>query len=140
VIADLVAEFERNSPEQTFTLDIGRLRQGYGDCIDLTVYRCVQEGLTNAMRHAEARAVAISLEEVTMPPAQLDGGAAALALRLSVTDDGRGLAQGAAPGLGLTGMERRIRALGGELAIARRPGGGTRLDVTIPAEEAEGPR
>jgi two-component system sensor histidine kinase UhpB len=137
VIADLVAEFERNAPDHTLTLDIGRLRRGYGDCIDLTVYRCVQEGLTNAMRHAVASTVAVRLDEVTASPARLDGSSGPVALRLLVSDDGGGLVPGALPGLGLTGMERRVRALGGVFAVTSRPGGGTRLDITIPVEEWE---
>jgi two-component system sensor histidine kinase UhpB len=67
VITDLVADFERNDPEHAFKLDISPLRHGYSDCIDLTVYRCVQEGLTNAVRHAEANTVSIRLEELRMP-------------------------------------------------------------------------
>ncbi|HWE20221.1 MAG TPA: ATP-binding protein [Hyphomicrobiaceae bacterium] len=137
VIADLVADFERNDPDHTFKLDIGSLRRGYGDCIDLTVYRCVQEGLTNAMRHAEAEIVAIGLEELTTPAADADAGSASVQVRLSVSDDGCGFVPGAASGLGLTGMERRVRALGGAFAISSRPGGGTCLDITIPVEEAE---
>jgi two-component system sensor histidine kinase UhpB len=137
VIADLVAEFERNAPDHTLALDIGRLRRGYGDCIDLTVYRCVQEGLTNAMRHALARTVAVRLDEVTASPAQLDGSSGPVALRLLVSDDGGGLVPGALPGLGLTGMERRVRALGGVFAVTSRPGGGTCLDIAIPVEAWE---
>jgi two-component system sensor histidine kinase UhpB len=137
VIKDLVADFERNDPGHAFKLDIGRLRHGYSDCIDLTVYRCVQEGVTNAVRHAEAKTVAIILEELTTPAPHPDGRSAPLALRLSVLDDGRGFAPGTSPGFGLTGMEERISALGGAFAIADGLASGTRLDITIPIEEAE---
>jgi two-component system sensor histidine kinase UhpB len=138
VISDLVAEFERNSPGHTFRFDIGRLRRGYGDCVDLTVYRCVQEGLTNVMRHAGARTVAVTLEEeVTSSQPHLDGSSGSVALRLLVSDDGRGLAPGASLGLGLTGMERRVRALDGVFALSNQPGGGTCLDIAIPVKERE---
>jgi two-component system, NarL family, sensor histidine kinase UhpB len=138
VIRDLVADFERNDPDRTFKLDIGHLRHAYSDCIDLTVYRCVQEGLTNAVRHAEAATVEIRLEELATPPPRLDGWAGPAALRLSVSDDGRGFAPGASRGLGLTGMEERIAALGGAFAISNGLASGTCLDFTIPVEEAEG--
>jgi two-component system, NarL family, sensor histidine kinase UhpB len=136
VIADLVADFERNDPGRTFNLDIGHLRHGYSDCIDLTVYRCVQEGLTNAVRHAEASAVAISLEELKTPAPQLDGSSAPAALRLSISDDGRGLVPGATRGLGLIGMEERISALGGAFTVSNGRASGACLDITIPLEEA----
>ena len=137
VITGLVADFERNAPDHAFKLDIGHLRHGYSDCIDLTVYRCVQEGLTNAVRHAEAKAVAIRLEELAAPLLHLDGWSASVALRVSVSDDGRGFATGTSFGLGLTGMERRISALGGAFAISNRLPSGTCLDIAIPVEEAE---
>lgn len=135
VIRDLVADFERNDPEHTFKLDVGHLRPAYSDCIDLTVYRCVQEGLTNAVRHADAKAVTVRLEELALP--HLDGWPASVALRLSVSDDGRGFAPGTPLGLGLTGMERRISALGGAFTMSNGPVSGTRVDITIPVEEAE---
>lgn len=124
-IADVVADIRGHAPEVTVTLDTGRLAAGYGDAVDLTLYRCVQEGLTNAVRHAGARAVAVGIGE------EADGG-----LRLSVEDDGRGIDRDAARGLGLTGMEERVRALGGALAVAPRPAGGTALVVTIPPDAA----
>jgi two-component system sensor histidine kinase UhpB len=137
VIGDLVADFERNDPDRTFKLDIGHLRHAYSDCIDLTVYRCVQEGLTNAVRHAQAGTVSIRLEELATPLPHPNGWAAPAALRLSVSDDGRGFAPGASRGLGLTGMEERIAALGGAFAISKGPASGTCLDITIPVEETE---
>jgi two-component system sensor histidine kinase UhpB len=137
VIRDLVAEFERNDPDRTFKLDIGPLRHAYSDCIDLTVYRCVQEGLTNAVRHAEADTVAIRLEELAPPVLKLNGWSTPVALRISVSDDGCGFAPGASRGLGLTGMEERIRALGGVFVISDGLAGGTCLKITIPVEDAE---
>jgi two-component system, NarL family, sensor histidine kinase UhpB len=135
VIRDLVADLQRNDTDCTFKLDIGPLRHAYSDCIDLTVYRCVQEGLTNAVRHAEADTVVIRLEELTTPLSHFDG-SASVALQLSVSDDGRGFAPGASRGLGLTGMEERISALGGAFAISKELGRGTCLNITIPVEEA----
>jgi two-component system, NarL family, sensor histidine kinase UhpB len=137
VVADLVADFGRNDSDHAFKLDIGQLRHGYSDCIDLTVYRCVQEGVTNAVRHAEANTVAIRLEEQMMPMPHLDGSSASIVLRLLVSDDGRGFEPSASPGLGLIGMEERISALGGTLAISSGCGGGTFLEITIPVEEVE---
>ncbi|HEX5998624.1 MAG TPA: ATP-binding protein [Hyphomicrobiaceae bacterium] len=135
VIADLVADFERNDADHAFKLDIGNLGQSYGDCIDLTVYRCIQEGITNAVRHAAAKTVAVRIEEMTMPV--VDAPSSSVVLRFSVRDDGHGVAPGAPPGLGLTGMERRVGALGGAFSIADEPGRGTRLDIAIPLQEAE---
>ena len=137
VIADLVADFERNDPDRIFKLDIGHLRHGYSDCIDLTVYRCVQEGLTNAARHAGANSIAISLEEKTVPVSHLDGSSISVALLLSILDDGRGLVPGASRGLGLIGMEERVSALGGTFAVSSGRAGGTCLDITIPLEDVE---
>jgi two-component system sensor histidine kinase UhpB len=138
VIAGLVADFERNDADHVFRLDIGRLRHGYGDCIDLTVYRCVQEGVTNAARHAQARTVEIGIDEPVVPHPLPGGGQSASAvLRLSVSDDGLGLAPGTPRGMGLAGMEERVSALGGAIAISSRPSGGARLDITIPVEETE---
>ena len=81
--------------------------------------RTVQEGLTNAARHAGAQNVWITLQRE------------ADALHLQLHDDGR-VHWPLAPGNGLTGMRERLGALGGELQLARGDGGGLRLDARLP--------
>jgi two-component system, NarL family, sensor histidine kinase UhpB len=135
-IAGLAADFEGADPDRRFALEIGRLAHSYGNCIDLTVYRCLQEGITNAARHASAGTISARVgEEVSGPAGTGDSGAASL--RLSVRDDGSGIAPGTVPGMGWSGMEERVRALGGRLSLMSEPDGGTRLDVVIPLEAPE---
>ncbi|CBS89135.1 two-component sensor histidine kinase (plasmid) [Azospirillum lipoferum 4B] len=139
-IAGLLSEFERLAPDCAIEFATGKLAYSYGDPIDLSIYRCVQEGLTNAVRHGGARRIRVEVEELDRPAAA--GGArartgAGCEIRLSVQDDGRGIAVGTATGLGLTGMRERIAALGGSLSISSRSGGGTCLAVAIPLEEDE---
>lgn len=85
------------------------------------IYRVVQEALTNCVRHARASRVAV----------RVDG--RPTSLELSVEDDGVG-ADLAAPrtGLGLIGLDERVRELGGRLVLESRPGHGTALRVTMP--------
>jgi two-component system sensor histidine kinase UhpB len=135
-VAGLATDFEGADPDRRFALEIGRLAHSYGNCIDLTVYRCLQEGITNAARHAGAGTISARVgEEVSGPAATGDSGAASL--RLSVRDDGSGIAPGTVPGMGWSGMEERVRALGGRLSLLSEPDGGTRLDVVIPLEALE---
>jgi signal transduction histidine kinase len=86
------------------------------------VFRIVQEALTNVMRHANAKNVSITLTIERH------------ALRLRITDDGRGIGanQKDSSGLGLVGMRERIRRLGGEFEIGPHRPAGTRLIVSIP--------
>jgi two-component system sensor histidine kinase UhpB len=137
VIRTLVAEFEQHDPDCVFDLSFGRVADRYGDCIDLTVYRCVQEGITNAVRHSGAKTIAIELEQRTTVVPDCGGCSASAVLRLAVKDDGCGIAPDRQPGLGLLGMEERVRALGGRFTVALRSNGGTRLDIAIPIDEAE---
>ena len=111
-----------------------QLAQSYGDCLDLTIYRCLQEGLTNAVRHSHAETVDVRVEEF-----QRGEGGPSRMLRLVIQDDGRGISAEAPLGLGLTGMRERVQALGGAFAISAPPDGGTRLEIQIPADVAEAP-
>jgi signal transduction histidine kinase len=98
--------------------------------LELVAFRLAQEAITNVVRHAEARHVAISLARV------------ADALEIVVEDDGRGFAVEplAAPnegrGWGLAGMRERVALLGGTLSVTSRPQSGTRVSAAIPVEEA----
>lgn len=81
--------------------------------------RCVQEGLTNALRHSGAKHVRVSVRRTS------DG------VQAEVSDDGRGQAD-AVEGHGLTGMRERIEEAGGELEIDSPPGGGFRIRARVP--------
>jgi signal transduction histidine kinase len=81
--------------------------------------RCVQEALTNALRHSGARHVRVSVRR------------APEGVRVEVADDGRGGA-GSRPGHGLTGMRERIEEAGGQLEIDTAPGRGFRIRALMP--------
>ena len=135
-VTGLVTDFEGADPDRSFALEIGRLAHSYGNCVDLTVYRCLQEGITNAAKHAGARTISVGVGEETAGPART-GDVASAALRLLVRDDGGGIAPGTQPGMGWSGMEERVRALGGRFSLTSEPDSGTRLDIVIPLEAAE---
>ncbi|MDZ7791568.1 MAG: sensor histidine kinase [Xanthomonadales bacterium] len=85
--------------------------------------RCAQELITNAVRHAQARNLWISLANDS------DG------VILKARDDGRG-APNLVPGNGISGMRERLRELGGRLDIATRPGAGFQVKAWLPMEGA----
>jgi signal transduction histidine kinase len=85
------------------------------------ILRAVHEALHNVRKHAEASSATVVL-----------GGSDGL-VRVSVSDDGRGLQPGAmSKGYGLTNMRERVEALGGQLRV-ESPGWGTRIVVEVPA-------
>src|SRR4029077_17418187 len=61
MLGELVREQERRHAHMSFYLSVANIERSYGDSIDLTIYRCLQESLTNAVRHAQARHVTIEL-------------------------------------------------------------------------------
>ena len=91
--------------------------------VALCLYRILQEALRNVLRHSGATTARVELTGTGE------------ALQLVVSDSGRGFdpsAAKSASGLGLLGMRERASLLGGEVAVQSRPGGGTRVVVTIP--------
>jgi two-component system, NarL family, sensor histidine kinase UhpB len=116
IIAGLVRDRAREHPHIAFTHDIGPLDRSYDDTVDLTVYRCVQESLTNAIRHAKAKSVAVKVVIRGADDCGPQGGRGD-SLELTVRDDGFGIPAGQVPGFGLRGMQERVQALGGEFVI-----------------------
>lgn len=95
--------------------------------VELSVYRVVQEALTNALKHANATEVAVTLS--------FHG----THLAVEVVDDGRPVAGHVAPtGNGILGMRERVALLGGQLDVGPRAGGGFRVAARIPLGGAAG--
>jgi signal transduction histidine kinase len=92
----------------------------FGDNIEGAAYFFVTESLANLLKHADATRATISLT--------CDDGR----LQLGVADDGRGFDPDTATDGGLAGLRDRIRALGGTVTIASRPGHGTRITASLP--------
>jgi signal transduction histidine kinase len=90
--------------------------------VDLTAYRLVQEGLTNAIKHARASKADVLVRYT-------DG-----TVELSVTDDGSGDGDGGGGGHGLVGMRERVSVYGGELEAGPRPEGGYSLRARLPVQ------
>jgi len=90
--------------------------------IDLSAYRIVQEGLTNALKHARAGGADVT---VRYAPAELV---------LEVRDDGAGAAESDGLGHGLVGIRERVKIYGGDMTAGPAPGGGFVLRARLPFE------
>jgi signal transduction histidine kinase len=115
-------------------IDLGPEPSGPGSArrldaeLESTIYRIVQEALTNVSRHANATSAVVNLSE-------RDG-----VLRVSVTDDGQGLpgadrlgprGDGLEGGFGMSGMRERAELVGGELEFGPAPGRGTTVRLLV---------
>jgi signal transduction histidine kinase len=90
------------------------------DDVKVCVYRLVQEALTNAARHSSAKHAKVSI-------VQSEG-----TIRVEIADDGIGFSPDRARGMGVLGMEERVKRLGGSLIIKSAPGKGTIVRAEIP--------
>ena len=124
----LLRMWNESYPEVEIETTISRSLGETGETADLTIYRVVQEALTNVFRHAKATAVNVSIEPAERP-AGIKGNRDYALVR--VRDNGRGLKPGEKFGFGLTGMRERILALGGTLTVASGEGGVT-IEAMVP--------
>jgi PAS domain S-box-containing protein len=123
-VESLVDEARTDIPDVAFrhTLPAGRLPAS----LETTIFRLVQEAITNARRHSGARRLRVDIGST-------DG-----SVRIVVADDGRGFDPAGVPAdrFGLEGIRQRSRLLGGEPRITTGPGRGTTLEVTLPVPQA----
>lgn len=119
----LCNEFSQQNPNIAVEFADGALPGPVPRAAASCLYRVAQASLQNAARHAHAKHVSLMLT------LQKD------TLGLTITDDGVGFdlkAVKGRSGLGLIGMEERVRLANGKLAITARPGHGTRIAVEVP--------
>ena len=124
-LENLVGDWQRRNPSITLTVR-HELPADLGPSVTLTIYRVVQEGLINALRHAQASRVEIDL------------GVRGERMVITIVDDGVGLPQQwSRPGhFGLRGLADRVENLNGKLAVANRDDGGVCLTAEIPLTAA----
>ena len=121
----LLRLWRESHPDVAIETTISRSLGQTGETTELTIYRVVQEALTNVFRHARASSV-----NVVIDAAEEEGTHGGCA-RVRVKDNGRGLEPDHKLGLGLTGMRERILALGGTLSVASSDSGVT-VEAIIP--------
>ena len=124
-LENLVRDWQRRNPNIALSLR-HELPSDLGPSVTLAAYRVVQEGLINALRHAQAAHVEIQLESQDNK------------MVVTVADDGVGLPSGwSRPGhFGLRGLTERVEHLGGQLSIQNREPHGVCLRATIPLATA----
>ena len=120
-----IAEFQRRTGITCELISDGRELHVSDRCAT-TLFRILQESLTNVSRHARATAVRVELA------------LEAESIAMTVSDNGIGLSKavGQKPGsFGLVGIEERVRILGGKCVITSRPNAGTSVHVSIPTAD-----
>jgi two-component system sensor histidine kinase UhpB len=132
-IDELIAGFHGLHPDTRIAVSVGRLAQSYGEAIDLTLYRCIQEGITNALRHGRGGNISIELSEKRHANGK-GSKRSHQSLCLIVHDDGEGFDASTPKGFGLTSMTERVRSLGGTCTIESAPAEGTMISVVIPVQ------
>jgi len=123
-VLDLVAFWRARQPGIAFEARLLDDETGLGEALQETLYRVVQESLSNAVRHGAASKVGVSLERA---PDEV---------RAIIRNDGAAAAP-ARPGLGLTGMAERVTSAGGVLEAGPANGGGWRVLARLPLAIAQ---
>jgi len=124
----LVAFWRKRYPALLF--DIRITSEGFGTRLDQPIYRMIQEGISNALRHSRPTRIEIAAGR------QDDG-----TVTVEVSDDGGGMADPRrALGFGLIGMRERVHSLGGTLTVGNRSKGkGVTLLAQFPPQDAPEP-
>jgi len=117
-------EVSRQS-ELEATVDAEDVSGQLPDELKVCIYRVVQEALNNAANHSGAKNARVSVTR------------SGDRMRVKVEDDGRGFDPGRTRGMGLLGMEERVRRLNGTFAVKSAPGQGTVVTAELPAGPAE---
>jgi len=123
-LAALVRFWRDAHPGVSVETEISQSLGPVGETAELTIYRVVQEALTNAFRHSGATQVSVTIEPVA------GAGRVGRAARVRVSDNGEGLPSEHKLGLGMIGMRERVMALGGTMTVVSS--GGVTVEAVVP--------
>jgi hypothetical protein len=122
-----IASWRQREPKVDFLLQTSGKLDNLNEAMNMTVFRVVQEAITNAVRHAAASQIAVSIEARQ--------GSEDDYLSIEVCDDGKGMVVKdfhSDVDFGLLGMRERAQSLGGEFQLDSQPGDGVTIRVRIP--------
>jgi len=131
-LSDLVEGWRMRCADTHWTLEITGPLAELDDILQITTYRVVQECLTNIARHADAHHAFVNIAIVPETCLREAQPGATEAIEILVRDDGRGMSQDTRPGLGMTGLQERVQALGGVVTLSRLGGQGLCMLARIP--------
>ena len=118
-------EVSRNS-EMEVNVETQGVPEDLPDTYKVCIYRVTQAALHNAVRHSGARNATVRVQQTKQ------------GIRMQVADDGRGFDPRRTRGLGLVGMEERVKRLGGTFRLESQPAQGTTITAELPCPSGSG--
>ena len=126
-LRELVAQHQQHHPKIACDLELGANLGELPESLNITLYRIVQEALTNVSKHAQASHVQVSLRRVPGVESNPEQ------IMLTVQDNGTGMDTSLlVQGMGMLGMRERVIASGGEFMSHTAPGQGLRIEIQLP--------
>jgi len=126
-LEESISKWQQRQPDINFNLITEGSLSGFDEATNMTVFRVVQEALTNAVRHADAENIMVSvIRDKTELTDQL---------KINIRDDGKGMVVHdfhSDVDFGLLGMRERAQSLGGSFDLQSQLGAGVNLTITIP--------
>jgi two-component system sensor histidine kinase UhpB len=124
-----VDHWRQRVPNTRFVLTVHGTFEDLSEPLNLTLYRLIQEGLTNIYKHAHAKQATITLERVRSIERDRDE------LSLAVADDGCGMESSSRTSrFGLSGMRERVEMAGGTFKLESAPGRGLHFEAHLPID------
>jgi two-component system sensor histidine kinase UhpB len=130
-IGNLIEFWRRRHPEIAYALELAPEAEGLGELVETTIYRVVQECLSNAIRHSRPTAISVKVDFARAGREDRD------TLVVAVADDGQGMGEEPRIGYGLRGMSERVKAMGGSLRVASSPGAGLAVTASLPCSRRQ---
>ena len=132
-LEESIAKWQQRQTQIEFKLQLDGELDNLGETLSMTVFRVVQEAITNAVRHADATELVVSIQR------QKQAITAGDLLSLAITDNGKGMVVQdfhSEVDFGLLGMRERVRSLSGQFDIVSAPNAGLSIKIMLPLNDS----